>query len=123
MRIVIDGNDGTGKTTLVKALRKRGYYAVDRGAPTKLTDGHEHEAKISDDEIYIILDVTVEESRARLRAAGKNLNEPFHTVEDLERYRPRFLEVAKLIPRCTVIDASGSKRETLKRVLAVLPPV
>lgn len=38
MIIVIDGNDGTGKSTLVEKLRKDGYNVQDRGIPTKLTD-------------------------------------------------------------------------------------
>jgi predicted ATPase len=38
VRLVVDGNDGTGKSTLVEALRLRGFAAADRGIPTKMTD-------------------------------------------------------------------------------------
>ena len=107
MKFIIDGNDGTGKTTLINGLRKFGVTAelADRGLPTKMTDDPTLEP--SDDEFYFILDVDVETSRARLAEAGKDLNEKYHTVEDLTFYRKRFLEVAKQLGRrCLVVDAT-----------------
>ena len=50
MKIVLDGNDGTGKSTLARKLQELGFTDVkDRGIPTKMTDdpklrpGPEHE--------------------------------------------------------------------------------
>lgn len=112
--IVIDGNDGTGKSTLVAALKEQGYEVKDRGLPTKLTDNPQAPTdKV--DEIYLILDLPVNECQKRLRAAGKDLAEQYHRKEDLTHYRQRFLTVAKSLTRCRVVDASGSKEQTLKR--------
>ena len=123
MRLVIDGNDGTGKSTLVAVLQKifDGAGDVwDRGIPTKMTDYYP--VIHSDDELYIILDVPVEVSRERLAAAGKDLTERYHTVEDLTHYRQRFREVAEQLgpTRCRLVDASGTPDETLQRAVTAL---
>ena len=69
-----------------------------------------------ENEFYLILDVPVEISRARLEQSGKDLTEKYHTVSDLTHYRRRFLEVAALLGEalCTVIDASGSPEQVLE---------
>lgn len=121
MIVVVDGNDGTGKSTLAEALRAKGYDVRDRGIPTRMTDddrlapdaSHTHE-------VYLIVDAPVEVSRARLEAAGKDLNEQYHTVEDLTHYRARFQQVAAKLPRCRVIDSSGTPEETLAQGLQAL---
>lgn len=73
-------------------------------------------------EYYLILDVPVDISRKRLEAAGKDLTEQYHTVEDLTHYRRRYQEIAEVLdPRChAVIDASGSLDETFYRALTAL---
>lgn len=110
MRIVVDGNDGTGKTTLVAWLQKEGFDVSDRGIPTKMTD--DHSVQPSDEEIYLILDAAVEISRRRLLDAGKDLSERYHTVPDLTFYRKQFLEVAQLLSHCEIIDATGTPHQT-----------
>lgn len=111
-RVVVDGNDGTGKSTLVRGLRALGYDAVDRGLPTKMSDGAVDEP--ADNEVFLILDVPVAWSRSRLAAAGKSLDEQYHTEESLAHYRDAFIDVAQRLPRCVVIDA----RRTAPKVLA-----
>lgn len=118
MLIVVDGNDGTGKTTLVEALAGMGFEVRDRGIPTKMTD--DPSLRPDDGEVYLILDVPVDVSRERLRLAGKDLNERYHTVEDLAWYRQRFAQVAATLPRCRVIDTTGSREKVLTRALEAL---
>ncbi|MBI5153491.1 MAG: hypothetical protein HZA36_03480 [Parcubacteria group bacterium] len=121
MKVIVDGNDGTGKTTLVCALKKKGYHAYDRGIPTTLTMLDDIPFEIPTDEIYIILDVPVEVSQERLLRAGKSLNQPFHTIRDLTYYRRRFQEVAEQLPRCHIIDVSkDDARGVLRSVLCIL---
>lgn len=113
MIIVVDGNDGTGKSTLVERLRKDGYDVQDRGIPTKLTD--DSSLKPNPDEFYIILDAPIEVCRERLKKAGRDLNEKYHTIEDLTYYRQRFLDVAEQIKDyCVLIDSARSINEVYR---------
>jgi thymidylate kinase len=120
MRIVVDGNDGTGKSTLAEALRQRGYPVSDRGVPTRMTD--DPTVTPVEGEVYLILDAPVEVCRARLARSGKDLTERYHTVPDLEHYRARFLEVAQRLEgsRSAVIDAGGSPEQVLELALRVI---
>ena len=118
MKLVVDGNDGTGKSTLVGMLRQLGYEVSDRGIPTKMTDDNSITA--SDEEFYFILDVPVEVSQARLLKAGRDLKERYHTLEDLVFYRERFLAISKRLENSVVIDASGSPEEVLSHFLSVM---
>lgn len=116
--IVVDGNDGTGKSTIVAWLRMLGHNVVDRGIPTKMTD--DPDMKPNAKEVYFILDAPVEISRARLAAAGKDLNEKYHTVQDLIHYRERFQDVAKQLANGVVIDTSGSLERTQSLITVAL---
>lgn len=117
MRIILDGNDGTGKSTVFEKLRKLGLDVKDRGIPTKMTDDPAlRPGDAEKGELYILLDVPVEVSRERLRAAGKDLTEKYHTVEDLTFYRKRYQEVAEVLG-VDLIDSSGTPEETLTQVL------
>lgn len=110
MIIVVDGNDGTGKSTLVERLRKDGYCVQDRGIPTKLTD--DPSVKPNSDEFYIILDAPVEVCRERLKTAGRDLNEKYHTIKDLTYYRKRFRNVVEQLgDYATLIDADKNIEE------------
>ena len=118
LRVVVDGNDGTGKTTLVEALRRRGFEVADRGLPTRMTD--DPSLAPAGDEFYLILDAPEAVCRERLARAGRDLDERFHTEADLRHYRQRFLEVARRLPRHVVLDAAGSPDEVLAAALRAL---
>jgi len=119
MIIVVDGNDGTGKSTLVKKLLKKGYKVRDRGLPTKLTDNHN--LKPVKNEFYVILDAPVEVCTSRLKKAGRNLGEKYHTNEDLKYYRKRFLEVAKQLKgHSIIVDASKNPSEVLRSTIEII---
>ena len=118
MKIVVDGNDGTGKSTIVALLRELGYEVQDRGIPTKMTD--DESVKPEKDEFYLILDVPVEVSRMRLSQAGRDLNEKYHTTEDLTFYRERFLRIARALPNTVLIDANCSIDNLLERCIQAM---
>lgn len=116
MKVILDGNDGTGKSTLFEQLRAKGYDVYDRGIPTKMTDDPAlRPGDAQKGEVYVILDVPVEVSRKRLGAAGKDLDEKYHTVEDLTYYRGRYLAIAVILG-VPLIDSSGTREETLAKV-------
>jgi len=128
--IVVDGNDGTGKSTLVAHLRALGYAVQDRGFLTPLTD----QADAAVDAACaayaaqpscaaIVLDAPVATSRARLAAAGKDLNERYHTKADLAHYRARFAAVAARVG-ASMVDAADNRDATRRRahVALGLPP-
>ena len=120
MKIVLDGNDGTGKSTLCETLKKQGFDVVDRGFPTKMSDDRTLRPGAEQaGEVYVILDAPVEVCRKRLGAAGKDLNEKYHTVGDLTFYRDAFRRVAFDL-QIPLIDSSGPREETLARVLAFI---
>lgn len=122
--IIIDGNDGTGKSTLVEALKAQGIEAVDRGLPTKMTDDPVLAPPLGDENRYVIIDVPVTVSRERLAKVGKDLSEKYHTVEDLTHYRTQFLLVAFRLLRqlgpqqVQLIDGTRTASEILADVVA-----
>lgn len=117
--IVIDGNDGVGKTTIVDKLRSLGWNVADRGVATKLTDNPNGPLPKSG-EVHLILDAPVAISQQRLVKAGKSLAERYHTESDLTFYRKRFQEIASVHSAFTLIDASGTAQETLSKILFIL---
>jgi|GEM_PF-66070 len=119
--VVIDGNDGVGKSTVVAKLKQLGWQVADRGVATKLTDDSKAPLP-AENEFHFILDAPVEISQERLTKAGKSLTEKYHTLEDLTHYRARFLEVSQLHPRFNVIDSGGAVRHTLEQILGILLP-
>lgn len=115
--IIIDGNDGTGKSTLVNSLRKMGYAVSDRGIPSKMTLGEPGNPNPHD--AYVILDAPIEVSRARLLKAGKDMNEEWHTVESLTHFRQKFREVASQLG-VALYDATQSQGDVLHEVVGRL---
>ena len=114
--IEVDGNDGTGKSTLVRLLAEYGVEARDRGVMTRASD----DPSIGPEEntLYIVVDAPVEVSRERLAAAGKDLDEQYHRVEDLTHYRQVFLD---LVPRFdAALIVAEHPRRTLQQALAAV---
>lgn len=120
MNIIIEGNDGVGKSTLVDMLKLLTYDNVmDRGILTKMTD--DDTLPFNEDDLYIILDAPVEVSHARLKACGKPMDEYYHTIESLTKYRARYKEIAeKLKDKCVVIDATKTKLEVARIAISAI---
>jgi hypothetical protein len=119
--IVVDGGSGTGKSTLVDALRALGYEARERGLPSEAASEGMPEAgaALPEGEAYVILDAPEEVSRARLMESGKLLSGNWHTHEALAMARLRFKEVARALG-VPVLDARRSQGEVLSAVLELL---
>jgi deoxyadenosine/deoxycytidine kinase len=130
-KIVIDGNDGTGKTTFINHLKKvmPGIEFQDRGifSETTLkdklfnaTEENKYEVfnelkefqesiKKQNDTLFIILDADVEVCQKRILKRGDSIEEEFHTLEDLNKYKHRFnvlTEICKNVSNLMFIDNS-----------------
>lgn len=122
MKIIVDGNDGTGKSTLVEILGSQYDNVFDRGVPTRMTDD---DSVVPDPEdFYIILDAPVAISHARLQACGKPMDEYYHTIEGLTHYRNKYLEIVKKLGKqCTLIDANQSIQDVVKTAIIAIETV
>jgi len=91
----IDGNDGTGKTTLVDILRTRypHYEFFDRNILTKLTDVYPDKLENIPYGVYIILDASIETCLARINAREK-VRDKYDTYESISKYRNRYRRLA-----------------------------
>lgn len=146
--VFVDGNDGTGKTTLVRSLREYldklervfgdlGVELHDRGVATQATENNgPHSIRATD--VYVILDASPETSQRRLAERGADLGEKYHTLESLAEYRVLFREIGEDIEnwlklaagvseRVLMVNADESPRRVLLQVvrhlrkLAVIP--
>lgn len=100
--IEIDGNDGTGKTHLIKFLSNivifKDCIFIDRGLFSKATLLKEEndemynyiDNNIDMKRIYIILDDFPEHCQYLIKKRGDSIKEKYHTIEDLEYYRKQF---------------------------------
>lgn len=116
-RIVIEGNDGVGKSTLAEALRLLGFTNVhDRGEMSKAT--LTPIVGPAPDTVYILLTCPVEVSHARLRFAGKDMEEEWHTLPSLKLYEGKFQDL--VVPFGAHVIKSRSLPYTLGECLKVL---
>lgn len=118
--VEIDGNDGVGKTYLIEHLSDDSFFKentifLDRGQFTKLTDGGVF--KREECHIYIILDALVEVCQERILKRGDSLSEKYHTREDLEYYRQRFLDLAKEYSIPVISIDSDKDIEKVKKII------
>jgi thymidylate kinase len=124
LKIIIDGNDGTGKTSLVKALNELGLNAVDRGILTKMTDGYDPSLEDVKNCLFVLLDVPIVESQRRLLEAGKDINEKYHNLADLSFYRSRFLQSFTALKRLTkhtcLIDNTESIQSAIEKITGLI---
>ncbi len=121
MVIVIDGNDGAGKTTLVERLRqsKCQYDVQDRGLPSKATDDISL-VKFQPQYLYFILLADPAILQNRLKLAGKDITEQYHTIDDLKYYHSKFLEVAELLPYSHIINADDTEDNVFLKVVTII---
>jgi len=118
-KIFLEGNDGTGKSTIVSLLKQRGFSNVfDRGFLSKKTLDETLEEN-DKNVVYIILECTVKKSLQRLQNAGKDMTEVWHTEESLVYFQKKFREVGKQ-HKAFFVSSEGEPQETLKHVLSVL---
>lgn len=112
-KLVLDGNDGTGKSSRAKAIQEvLGIEVSERGPLSKLTDCDEifspyvkegesielstealeaiNEIKNNTDTLYVILDAPVIKCQQHIVARGDLLDAPYHNFRDLCYYRERF---------------------------------
>lgn len=123
-RIVIDGNDGVGKTTLVKILARWGFRNVlDRGEMTDATDRPAVKPKPYTAYILLVTDPAV--SLYRLRKRGADMDDPYHQPKTLEHYDRVFRELAETsFAGCLVVDTTTLRMgDTVKAVLRYLAQV
>ena len=117
-RIVFEGNDGTGKTFRIDKMKSffPNIEIKDRGALSKMTleedlfnkDNKYNESDdllefymnlngFDKDALYIICDCSEEKSQERILSRGDSIDEEYHTLEDLKKFRKRFITLAKTI--------------------------
>ena len=108
-KLVLDGNDGTGKSIRAKAIKDvLGLEVSERGPLSKLTDCDEifspientplsqeainciNEIKENPDIFYVILDAPVIKCQQHIIARGDSIDAPYHNFKDLCYYRERF---------------------------------
>lgn len=94
--IFIDGNDGTGKTSICRMFQelRPDLEVKDRCILTGCTDIFDDDLpKQLDDGIYIILGATVDESRKRIEARGGETDK-YDSYEALFKYHNRYRRLA-----------------------------
>ena len=128
-KIVIDGNDGTGKTTRLVQLKKMfpNLKYEDRGIFSKMTlveglfveDDENYSSlrqKFHEDiqndssTLYIICHASSEVCQKRILERGDSIEEEYHTLEDLNKYNARFdalVNIVKDLPNVMVVDTSN----------------
>lgn len=98
MLVEVDGNDGVGKSFLIKRLLAlhpslvNDFEFNDRGDLSLATDSDEFIKK--EGVIYIIVDCSEELSQKRILKRGDSIEEKYHTMEDLKYYRAKFMALS-----------------------------
>ena len=115
-KIVVDGNDGTGKTFRVNSLRKifpnieiedRGIFS-DKTLDDSLFDYNHLDSTnrhrnyfrnlIAEqtDTLFIICDASEEICQKRILERGDSIDEEYHNMKDLVKFRQRFISLVEL---------------------------
>jgi deoxyadenosine/deoxycytidine kinase len=131
-RIVIDGNDGTGKTTRLEKMKEifPNIEFRDRGVFSEMTlvdmlftqfekyDYASYEAykkkeefcktiREDKDTLYIICRASAEVCQERIKMRGDSIEDEYHTMEDLVKYGKRFdvlIGMVDDLPNVMVVD-------------------
>lgn len=93
MIVCIDGNDGTGKSTIISLLKEKFPTITfqDRGYPSWLTF---EKGSFAPADLYIILVCPVEVSLDRLQKSGKNMEEFWHLPLTLIFFDQKFKQLS-----------------------------
>ena len=126
-KIIIDGNDGTGKTTRLVQLKKMfpNIKYEDRGIFSKMTlvdelfnrtgNYDEIQKKFHEDvqkdssTLYIICRASSEVCQKRILERSDSIEEEFHTLDDLNKYNNRFdilVDIVKDLPNVMIVDTT-----------------
>ena len=130
LTIEIDGNDGTGKTYLINSIREylfnnfnynwklnRDIVYEDRGLLSVATLSNEWEKENPDitnickldkeNTLYILIDDIPEKCQERILARGDSIEEEYHTLADLQKYRDRFNKLKDTFSDIIYIQKNG----------------
>ena len=134
-KIVFDGNDGTGKSFRLNEMKKifPTLEYEDRGIFSEMTLNENIFKKVENSDtnavcdkvkelykfynhiaedsttLYIICDTTPEICQKRISARGDSLDEEYHRMEDLIKFRERFNVLyyfVKELPNVMMVDTS-----------------
>ena len=127
--IVVDGNDGTGKSTRVNQLKQmfpeieicdRGQFSSatlnedifsdPKSSKTMIARAQFYRLiKHADDTLFIILDADPEICQKRIMERGDSIDEPYHNMDDLKKYHNRFLDLVSIcntLPNVMLINTN-----------------
>ena len=126
LTVEIDGNDGTGKTFLINEIKRQLAFTGfkgdvkfnDRGILSKATladtwkDNPDNPnlaglCKFNKDTIYYLIDDIPIVCQNRIIERGDSIEEEFHTLEDLKKYRERFLQLRDYYDNINIIKKNG----------------
>lgn len=126
LTVEIDGNDGTGKTFLINEIKRQLTFTGfkgnvkfnDRGVLSKATladtwkDNPDNPnlaglCKLNKDTIYYLVDDVPIVCQNRIIERGDSIEEEFHTLEDLIKYRERFLKLQEHYSDINIIKKNG----------------
>lgn len=129
-KVVVDGNDGTGKTATINKLKALmpNIEFEDRGIFSEATldddlfDNRKNTEKVKEfynkvansyNTLFVIVDAEPEVCQKRILERGDSIEEEYHNMDDLKKYRDRFwrlLEIVDRLRNVMVIDTTN--RET-----------
>lgn len=94
LKIIIDGVDGSGKTTLAKRLEKEGYIVQDRSCLTEYTMKNQEEwpNTLEDFAVWIVLDANMETLLERISKRGKS--DKWETPSALNYFKHKYRALA-----------------------------
>lgn len=129
-KVVVDGNDGTGKTATINKLKALmpNIEFEDRGIFSEATldddlfDNRKNNEKVKEfynkvansyNTLFVIVDAEPEVCQKRILERGDSIEEEYHNMDDLKKYRDRFLRLVGMVDRLqNVMVIDTTNRET-----------
>ena len=125
-RIVLEGNVGTGKSTVKVKLEGRGHRRViERGLMTEAVKSDMMEIPNNDSstqfDLYVLLDLPEVICQQRLNESPESnkINEYTRSIEALTLYRSKYLEIAAPF-KCHVVSSCGTPDQVADRVESII---